>query len=61
MPAVLEALEQRQQALETAVAKEDFYQQDHATVQQALEELASIQAEMEATFERWSQLEDGDV
>ncbi|MCB1704978.1 MAG: ATP-binding cassette domain-containing protein [Halioglobus sp.] len=61
LPAVIEALEQRQQALETAIAKADFYQQDHATVQQTLDELASVQAEMEATFERWSILEDGEA
>ncbi len=61
LPAVIEKLEQRQQALESAMAKDDFYQQDHAKVQKALDELAAVQAEMETTFERWSAIEDGDA
>jgi ATP-binding cassette subfamily F protein uup len=61
LPGVIEKLEQRQQTLETAIAQDDFYQQDHATVQQTLDELAVVQTEMEATFERWSKLEDGDA
>tara|TARA_B110000503_G_scaffold92781_1_gene139845 strand:- start:1171 stop:3063 length:1893 start_codon:yes stop_codon:yes gene_type:complete len=61
LPAVIEKLEQRQQALESAMAKDDFYQQDHAKVQKALDELAAVQSEMETTFERWSVIEDGDA
>jgi ATP-binding cassette subfamily F protein uup len=61
LPAVIEKLEQRQQALESAMAKDDFYQQDHAKVQKALDELAAVQGEMETTFERWSAIEDGDA
>ncbi len=59
LPAVIEKLEQRQQALEAAIAKTDFYQQDRATVQQTLDELATLQADMEKTFERWAALEAG--
>jgi ATP-binding cassette subfamily F protein uup len=61
LPAVIEKLEQRQQALESTIAQNDFYQQDHATVQKALDELAAIQAEMETTFERWALLEEGEA
>jgi ATP-binding cassette subfamily F protein uup len=61
MPAVIEKLEQRQQALEASIAHADFYQQEHARVQQTLDELAAVQAEMEATFERWAELEEGDA
>lgn len=61
LPGVIEKLENQQRALEAAMAKDDFYQQDHATVQQALDELAAVQTEMEATFERWSKLEDGEA
>jgi ATP-binding cassette subfamily F protein uup len=57
MPGVIEKLEQRQQALEASIAQPDFYQQDRAKVQQTLDELAAVQAEMEATFERWEELE----
>ena len=61
LPAVIEKLEQRQQELESTIAADGFYEQDHATVQKTLDELAAVQAEMETTFERWSQLEDGDA
>jgi ATP-binding cassette subfamily F protein uup len=57
MPGVIEKLEQRQQALEASIAQPDFYQQDRAKVQQTMDELAAVQAEMEATFERWEELE----
>ncbi|CAA0112080.1 ABC transporter ATP-binding protein uup [Halioglobus japonicus] len=61
LPAVIERLEQRQQALESTIAEDGFYEQDHAVVQKTLDELAAVQSEMETTFERWSMLEDGDV
>ena len=61
LPAVIEKLEQRQQELESTIAADGFYEQGHATVQKTLDELAAVQAEMETTFERWSQLEDGDA
>ncbi len=61
MPGVIEKLEQRQQALEATIAKPDFYQQDRAKVQQTLDELAAVQKEMETTFERWAELEDGEA
>ncbi|MCB1690124.1 MAG: ATP-binding cassette domain-containing protein [Halioglobus sp.] len=61
LPAVIEKLEQRQQALESTIAQDNFYQQDHATVQKALDDLQAVQAEMESTFERWSALEEGTV
>jgi ATP-binding cassette subfamily F protein uup len=61
MPGIIEQLEQRQQALEATLAQPDFYQQDRAKVQQTLDELAAVQKEMEATFERWAELEEGDA
>ncbi|MBK6512363.1 MAG: ATP-binding cassette domain-containing protein [Haliea sp.] len=61
MPGVIEKLEQRQQALEATIAEPAFYQQDRAKVQQTLDELAAVQKEMETTFERWAELEDGDA
>jgi ATP-binding cassette subfamily F protein uup len=61
LPAAIEALEQRQQTLERAIAQPDFYQQDRATVQKTLDELAIVQADMETTFERWAALEAGEI
>ena len=56
LPGVIETLEQRQQALEDTISKTGFYQSDQ--VQQVLEELASVKADMETTFERWAELEE---
>ncbi len=57
LPGLIETLEQRQQALEETVAGADFYQQDHSRVQQALDELAGVQRELDTAFERWTELE----
>ena len=59
LPGVIEKLEQRQQELEETISRPDFYQGDHATVEQVLSELKSVQADMEQTFERWAALEGG--
>ncbi len=59
LPGVLEKLEQRQQELEDAMSRPDFYQGDHASVEQVLSELKSVQADLEHTFERWAALEGG--
>ena len=59
LPAAIEKLEQRQGKLEETIAQPGFYQGDHAQVQAILDDLASVQTEMESTFERWTALEDG--
>jgi ATP-binding cassette subfamily F protein uup len=57
MPALIESLEQRQQALEAAMAQPDFYQREHGEVQNVIAQLAAVQAEMDAALERWTELE----
>ena len=57
MPGLIESLEQRQQALEAAMAAPDFYQREHGQVQEAIAQLAAVQAELEAAFERWAELD----
>ncbi len=57
LPAQIEALEERQQALERAISRPDFYQGDHALVEQALADLARIQEELEGALQRWVELE----
>jgi ATP-binding cassette subfamily F protein uup len=57
MPGVIEKLEQRQQELEAIISKPDFYQGDQSHAQQILNELGSVQTELEATFNRWTALE----
>ncbi len=59
LPGMIETLERRQQELEATISRPDFYQGDHATVEQVLSELKTVQADMESTFERWAALEGG--
>jgi ATP-binding cassette subfamily F protein uup len=57
LPGQIEKLELRIQELETRVSKPDFYQGDRADVEETLDELAGVQAELETVFERWAVLE----
>jgi ATP-binding cassette subfamily F protein uup len=59
MSGIIETLEHRQRQLENTISHPDFYQGDHARVQEVLGELASVQNELENTFERWAELENG--
>ena len=58
LPDRMEALEKRQAELEETVSQADFYQQEHARVEQVLAELSAVQEELEDAFERWAKLED---
>jgi ATP-binding cassette subfamily F protein uup len=60
IPRLIEGLERQQQALEEKVSRADFYQGDRATVDATLAELARVQNELEAVFERWAALEQGE-
>jgi ATP-binding cassette subfamily F protein uup len=60
IPRQIEGLEKQQQSLEEKVSHPDFYQGDRATVDAALAELARVQNELEALFERWAALEQGE-
>ena len=57
LPQQIETLEMQQQELEERISQPDFYQQDHAVTEQVLAELASVQAGLEAVFQRWEILE----
>jgi ATP-binding cassette subfamily F protein uup len=57
LPARIEGLEQRQQELQALTADPAFYKQDAAVVTQRLEELRTLEAELEAAYERWEALE----
>jgi len=57
MPSLIESLEQRQQALETTMAEPEFYQREHGQVQEVIAQLATVQAELEAAFARWAELD----
>jgi len=57
LPGLIEKLELRQRELEENMSHPDFYQGDHAAVQQVLSELGGVQEKLESAFERWSALE----
>jgi ATP-binding cassette subfamily F protein uup len=57
LPARIDGLEQRQQELQALTADPAFYQQPTAVVTQRLEELRSLEAELETAYERWTALD----
>jgi len=57
LPQEIASLESRQAALGDAVSQADFYAQGKETVEETLVELAEVQAKLEATLERWLELE----
>ena len=57
MPGLIETLEQRQQALEATMAEPNFYQREPGQAQDVIAQLATVQAELEAAFARWAELD----
>ena len=57
LPGRIEALEARLAELGTALHDPAFYQQDAATIMARNAELAAAQAELDASYARWSELE----
>jgi len=57
LPARIEALEARIAALGEAMQQADFYQQDSARIVAANNELAAAQAELDAAYARWAELD----
>jgi ATP-binding cassette subfamily F protein uup len=57
LPAEIDALEQRIAELRTAVNEPDFYRRDHAVVRQHLEALEAAERQLDASVERWAELE----
>ncbi|WP_353056923.1 ATP-binding cassette domain-containing protein [Microbulbifer sp. MLAF003] len=60
LPALIDQLEDEISAIEMEVAEPQFYQQEQTLVQARLNLLAEKQSELEAAFERWSELEGGE-
>jgi len=57
LPAKIEQLEQRQQALEQQIGDPAFYQQGSEPIAAAVAELAEVNSELEAAYARWEVLE----
>ena len=60
LPGRIDELEQQQQALEHTMSEPEFYQQDHTRIKEVTDQLAAVQAELDAAFERWAELEGED-
>ncbi len=58
LPAQIEAAETLVETLEAECGAADFYQKDHETVSGKLAELGDAQAQLEALYDRWSELEE---
>ncbi len=58
LPGKIEKLEKQQSQLVEKISEPGFYQSDSETVQRVNLELAEVQAELEAAFKRWGELEE---
>ena len=59
LPARIESLEAQIAALGVAMQAADFYQRDGVTIASTLNEVSVLQAELDAAYARWTQLEPG--
>jgi len=59
LPARIETLERQQSELARMLAEPGFYQSPQEQIQQVTRQLADAQAELEACYERWNELESG--
>ena len=57
LPEKIEQLEAAVDALNREIAEPDFYKQDHETTRAKLDELGSLERQLEQTVERWAELE----
>jgi ATP-binding cassette subfamily F protein uup len=57
LPARIEALESEQADLHSRMSGADFYRQPGDTISATIERLESIKSELEASYERWQELE----
>lgn len=58
LPHKIEHLEAQVESLAALTGAPDFYSQPAAAVEQKLQELASVQQQLDSCFERWAELED---
>jgi len=57
LPGQIEAMEARQAELNAAINAADFYKQDAETVKKMLAEVQSLELELEASYQRWNELD----
>jgi ATP-binding cassette subfamily F protein uup len=57
LPAVIETLEKEQSELHLRMAEGDFYRQPSPAITAALERIEALKQELEASYQRWQELE----
>jgi len=57
LPDLIEQLESRLAQLQSEVAADGFYRQDHSLTREILEQLSNIQSELDTAYTRWVELE----
>jgi ATP-binding cassette subfamily F protein uup len=57
LPGLIEHLESRQAELAEKISSPGFYQQGHTVTHEVLEQLASMQSELNAAYARWEELD----
>jgi len=57
LPARIESLESRQEALFQTMSQEDFYRQESRRIAAVKQELADVEQELEKSFARWEELD----
>jgi len=57
LPGQIEAMEARQAELNATLNAADFYKQDAETVKKMLAEVQSLELELEASYQRWNELD----
>jgi len=58
LPGLIEELETAQGELEATVSTPEFYQQQREVTEAALQQLAELQAKLDAAYQRWEELSD---
>lgn len=58
LPGRIERLEQQQLELQKHVSAPDFFSQGASIVDEKMQQIAKVEAELESCFERWAELED---
>ena len=56
-PARIDALERERSELQTRIAAPEFYKEGASTVAKVMARLESVDAELEAAYQRWGELD----
>jgi ATP-binding cassette subfamily F protein uup len=57
LPAIIEDLDSKQANINEQISSATFYQQEQSTIQLVLDDLATVEADLEKAYQRWDELE----